>query len=145
MPRSHYIIISLGNNVIIHQSEVSRNTLTRNATTLKAKLFRGFSDRSRLSIVEALREGPLTVSAIGEKTGLSQSNVSNHLRCLADCDLVLSTPQGRYTLYQLSDPRVAALLALADELLHDVARGVYECTRYTVDDELKGGGDGTQD
>jgi ArsR family transcriptional regulator, cadmium/lead-responsive transcriptional repressor len=100
------------------------------ATALKAKLFRGFSDMSRLSILEALRDGPLTVSALGGKTGLSQSNVSNHLRCLSDCDLVVSTPQGRYTLYQLSDTRVGTLLALADELLSDVARGVYECTRY---------------
>ena len=100
------------------------------ATALKAKLFRGFSDMSRLSILEALRDGPCTVSALVEKTGLSQSNVSNHLRCLSDCDLVVSTPQGRYTLYQLSDTRVGSLLALADELLSDVARGVYECTRY---------------
>ena len=44
--------------------------------------------------------------------------------------MVVSTPQGRYTLYQLSDPRVGTLLSLADELLSDVARGVYECTRY---------------
>ncbi len=105
-------------------------TQTRSITALKAKLFRGFSDMSRLSILEALRDGPLTVGAIVEQTGLSQSNVSNHLRCLSDCDLVLSTPQGRYTLYQLSDPRVAELLALAEVLLHDVARGVYECMRY---------------
>src|SRR5436305_5644195 len=105
-------------------------THTRSATSLKARLFRGFSDTSRLSILEALRDGPLTVGAIVEKTGLSQSNVSNHLRCLSDCDLILSTPQWRYTLYQLSDPRVARLLGLAEELLRDVARGVYECTRY---------------
>lgn len=103
---------------------------TPHATALKAKLFRGFSDMSRLSILEVLRNGPLPVGSIVEKTGLSQSNVSNHLRCLSDCDLVVSTPQGRYTLYQLSDQRVAALLGLADELLSDVARGVYECTRY---------------
>lgn len=103
------------------------------ATALKAKLFRGFSDSSRLSILEALQDGPLTVGVIVEKTGLSQSNVSNHLRCLADCNLVISMPQGRFTLYQLSDTRVAALLGLAGELLRDVARGVYECTRYAVD------------
>jgi len=100
------------------------------AITLKAKLFRGFSDTSRLSILEALCDGPLTVGVIVEKTGLSQPNVSNHLRCLSDCGLVISTPQGRYTLYQLSDPRVGMLLSFADELLSDVARGVYECTRY---------------
>lgn len=100
------------------------------ATTLKAKLFRGFADTSRLSILEALRNGPRTVSAIVEQTGLSQSNVSNHLRCLADCDLVFATPQGRYTLYQLSDERIAEILQLAEDLLRQVAYGVYACTRY---------------
>ena len=99
-------------------------------TALKAKLFRGFSDTSRLAILEALRRGPLTVSALVETTGLGQSNVSNHLACLRDCGLVISLPQGRYTLYQLSDERVNTLLGLAEELLSDVARGVYECTRY---------------
>ena len=102
------------------------------ATTLKAKLFRGFSDPSRLSILEALRGGSLTVTDIAETTGLSQSNVSNHLGCLRDCGLVVSEQHGRYVHYQLSDKRVAALLRLADELLADVAKGVYACTRYTV-------------
>jgi DNA-binding transcriptional ArsR family regulator len=103
---------------------------THSLTALKAKLFRGFSDMSRLSILEALRDGPLTVSALVEKTGLSQPGVSNHLRCLSDCDLVVSSQYGRYTRYQLSDPRVARLLGLAEELLREVARGVYECTHY---------------
>ncbi len=99
-------------------------------TALKAKLFRGFSDMSRLAILEALRADSLTVSALVEKTGLRQSNISNHLACLRDCGLVVSVPQGRYTLYQLSDERVDRLLGLAEELLADVARGVYECTHY---------------
>ena len=107
-------------------------TLVTQLTALKAKLFRGFSDPSRLSILEALREGPLTVSAIVLETGLSQSNVSNHLRCLSDCDLVTAQPQGRYTVYQLRDERVATLLAVADELLSEVARSIYACTRYST-------------
>lgn len=105
-------------------------TYALQGTALKAKLFRGFADSSRLAILEALRGRPLTVSAIVEKTGLGQSNVSNHLACLRDCGLVTSVQQGRYTLYQLSDERVDSLLGLAEELLADVARGVYECTRY---------------
>lgn len=108
---------------------------TPQRTALKAKLFRGFADTSRLMILEALRDGPLTVGAIVEQTGLSQSNVSNHLACLRDCGLVTFSQQGRYTSYQLSDGRVDALLGMADELLADVARGVYECTRYEKKDE----------
>jgi DNA-binding transcriptional ArsR family regulator len=105
------------------------------AVTLKAKLFYGFSDMSRLSILEALREKPLNVGEIVERTGLSQSNVSNHLNCLRDCGLVAREQHGRYAVYQLSDPRVGALLEMADALLADVAKGIYECTRYQLPEE----------
>jgi len=92
------------------------------------------ADASRLSILDALRDDPLTVGEIVESTRLSQSNVSNHLACLRDCGLVSSAPEGRFVRYALSDKRVDRLLNLADELLADVAQSVYECTRYTVAD-----------
>ena len=99
---------------------------------LQAKLFRGFADPSRLSVLLALRGGPLTVSDIVAATGLSQSNASNHLACLRDCGLVVAEQEGRYVTYHLSDDRVGELLDLAETLLADVARGVYECTRYNI-------------
>jgi ArsR family transcriptional regulator, cadmium/lead-responsive transcriptional repressor len=105
---------------------------------IQAKLFRGFSDPSRLSILDVLHDGALTVSEIVKATGLSQSNVSNHLGCLRDCGLVFARQQGRFVYYELSDQRVGQLLNLADELLSDVAKGVYECTRYTVKDARNG-------
>ena len=102
------------------------------STDLQAKLFRGFGDPSRLGILNALRNGPLNVSEIVEMTGLSQPNVSNHLGCLRDCGLVVAKQEGRYVTYHLSDDRVGELLVLAESLLADVARGVYECTRYNL-------------
>jgi DNA-binding transcriptional ArsR family regulator len=110
--------------------------LTAETTQLnvKARLFRGFSDPSRLKILESLRGGAQTVGAIVECSGLSQSNVSNHLSCLRDCGLVTAEQRGRFVEYRLSDPRVNELLALAGSLLADVARGVYECTRYSVEE-----------
>jgi DNA-binding transcriptional ArsR family regulator len=109
------------------------------AVDLQAKLFRGLSDPSRLSILEALRDGPLTVSEIVEATDLSQPNASNHLGCLRDCGLVVAEQGGRYVTYHLSDDRVGELLALAEALLADVARGVYECTRYNLPRRKKHG------
>ncbi|RPI26869.1 MAG: ArsR family transcriptional regulator [Chloroflexota bacterium] len=106
------------------------------AMSLKSKLFRGFSDPSRLSILEALRAGPLTVTEIVEQTGLSQSNVSNHLGCLNDCGLVRRTQKGRYVFYDLRDERVDLLLHTADELLSEVAREIYECVRYDTQEKI---------
>ena len=80
----------------------------------------------------------MTVSEIVEETGLSQSNVSNHLGCLRDCGLVVAEQQGRFVHYELSDKRVGQLLRLADELLADVAKGVYECTRYNAKESKYG-------
>jgi DNA-binding transcriptional ArsR family regulator len=106
------------------------------ALMLKGKLFRGFAEPSRLAILEALRSRPACVSALVEATGLTQPNASNHLACLLDCGLVQREPRGRFVMYRLADPRVAELLALADELLTDVARGVYACPRYELDHAL---------
>lgn len=97
---------------------------------LTAKLFRGFSDTSRLAILQTLREGAMTVGEIVAETKLSQSNVSNHLACLRDCGLVTAEQDGRFVYYALSDKRVERFLNLADELLREVARGVYECVHY---------------
>lgn len=99
---------------------------------LQAKLFRGFSDPSRLAILETLRHGPLSVGEIVKATGLSQSNTSNHLRCLGDCGLVSAEQQGRFISYQLSDDKIEQLLHLADDLLADSARRLFECTSYNV-------------
>ncbi len=107
------------------------------AVDLQAKFFRGFADTSRLAILEAIREGPLTVGEIVTATGLSQSNASNHLGCLRDCGLVTARQEGRYVYYQLSDERVATLLRLADELLADAAQSVYACTRYNTPEQTE--------
>jgi DNA-binding transcriptional ArsR family regulator len=104
---------------------------------LKAKLFRGFSDLSRLKILEALLAEPRTVSQMVAQTGLSQSNVSNHLACLRDCGLVVARPEGRFVLYALSDERVRQVLTLGESLLADVARGVFECTHYEMPEDAE--------
>src|SRR3546814_20968089 len=51
---------------------------------LRAKLFRVLADPSRLSILNALRTGPLSVGVVVAMPGMSQSNASNHFRCLRE-------------------------------------------------------------
>ncbi len=101
-----------------------------NATELKAKLFRGFSDSSRLGILETLRKGPKMVSEIVEMTGLTQPNVSNHLGCLRECGLVRREQKGKSVHYELADKRIDQVMELGDVLVADLAKGFYDCTRY---------------
>ena len=104
---------------------------------LKAKLFRGFADTSRLCHFRGAACRAANVGEITAATGLSQSNISNHLSCLRDCGLVTSEQRSRYTYYRLADERIERLLRLAEEVLSDVAQGVYQCTRYTAPVELQ--------
>lgn len=97
---------------------------------LQAKLFAGFSDPSRLSILQALKDEPRNVGEIVQETGLSQPNTSNHLTCLHGCGLVTREKRGRSVYYRLADDRIATLLELASGILADNARGIYECTNY---------------
>ncbi len=97
---------------------------------VKAKLFRGLSDQSRLTILETLRDKPLTVTEIVERTGLTQPNVSNHLGCLKSCGLVVSAQSGRYVTYSLSSQTVENLLLIADGLLNECATRIDTCDHY---------------
>ena len=98
--------------------------------TLRAKLFRGFADPSRLAILEALRGGERTVSELVTATGLSQPNASSHLSCLKECGLVSARQEGRYVYYTLADPQIEDVLRGTEAILAKVAERIYDCTRY---------------
>src|SRR4051794_40101711 len=73
------------------------------STELRAALFHGFGDRSRLLILGALVSGERRVTDIIATTGLTQSNASTHLACLWDCGLVARERRGREVYYRLID------------------------------------------
>lgn len=100
------------------------------ATALKAKLFRGFADPTRLAILEALFEGERSVGEIAEAVEGNLANISAHLTCLAECGLLESEKRGKYVYYRLRERRVKDLMRIAEAILADVSRQIYECTRY---------------
>jgi len=98
--------------------------------TLKAKLFRGLGDSTRLSILELLHDGEKSASEIVRDTDHSQSNVSNHLSCLLDCGLVKNRREGKNIIYSLRNKKVSKILEESDAILSELARGIYECVNY---------------
>ena len=97
---------------------------------LRAKLFRGLGDLSRLRVLEALRDGPLSAGEVVGRTGLSQPNTSMHLACLAECGLVTWERDGKFVHYEIADKRVVKLLDQAEDLLLRVAALIEACPRY---------------
>jgi DNA-binding transcriptional ArsR family regulator len=82
-----------------------------------ADYFKVFSEPNRLAVLEALREGPLNVTAVVERTGLSQALVSKHLKLLTIAGVVHRRPEGSLVFYEVVDRSVFKLMAQAEKLL----------------------------
>lgn len=101
------------------------------ALTAAACLFHGFSDRSRLTIVQHLALGEHRVVDLTRHLGLAQSTVSRHLACLLDCGIVTVRPEGRASVYALAHPvPTMDLLRVAEQLLGLTGDAVTLCPRY---------------
>lgn len=99
------------------------------AALAAARMFRGFSDPTRVGILLQLLEGERRVADLVEAVGGSQSNVSGHLACLKSCGLVLDRPgERRQVFYRVASPQVADLLAAAERLLVANGDAIELCT-----------------
>ncbi len=94
---------------------------------LRERLFHGLGEASRLRILYALSDGPLSVTEIAESAELSQPNTSNHLACLVGCGLIVGERAGRYVRYRHANEQVSLLLSVADRITADPARSALDC------------------
>jgi DNA-binding transcriptional ArsR family regulator len=63
--------------------------------------FEILAEPARRTLLDLLREGPKAVGELTESSGLSQPNVSRHLRIMREAGLVQSRAVGRNRLYGL--------------------------------------------
>src|SRR6185369_7910269 len=69
------------------------------------RMFRAFSDRTRLRILHLLRDGELCVCDLVETIGVPQPKVSRHLAYLRRAGLVLARKEGLWSYYKLAPAR----------------------------------------
>ncbi|AQP49141.1 MAG: metalloregulator ArsR/SmtB family transcription factor [Propionicimonas sp.] len=79
------------------------------------RLGRAMADPTRSRILLQLLEAPGYPARLSESLGLTRTNVSNHLACLRGCGLVVATPEGRQTRYEIADPHLTRALELLVE------------------------------
>lgn len=106
---------------------------------LAARLFRGFADPTRVSVLLALADGERRVTDLVSIVGGSQSNVSAHLACLKECGLVVDRPaERRQVFYRLAGPEVVDLLQAAEQLLQARGEAIELCSHPMMRDQPGG-------
>ncbi len=76
------------------------------------RLGRAMADPTRSRILLQLLESPGYPARLSETLSLTRTNVSNHLACLRGCGIVVATPEGRQTRYEIADPHLIRAIAL---------------------------------
>ena len=70
---------------------------------LIAQRFRLLSEPTRIKLLDALRDGPATVTELQESTGASQQNVSKHLGMLVESGMVRRVKEGTRAYFSIAD------------------------------------------
>lgn len=86
---------------------------------LHSEMCKTISNPKRQAILDSLRDGELTVNEIAEKTGIAQTNISQHLSPLKDKGVVILRRQGNNSFYSISNKKIIEAYDLISEVLKD--------------------------
>jgi DNA-binding transcriptional ArsR family regulator len=75
------------------------------------RLGRAMADSTRSRILLRLLDEPGYPAELARDLDLTRSNVSNHLACLRGCGIVVATPEGRQTRYEIADGHLTRALS----------------------------------
>ena len=73
-----------------------------------AAVFAALGDETRLGLVSRLSdEGPLSIAKLTSGFDITRQGITKHLRVMEDAGLVRATQQGRESIWQLEQKRLA--------------------------------------
>lgn len=98
--------------------ECFRSPVPNTLESIKAEFFKALGHPARIRILNALRDGELSVGQLQEALGLEQSVVSQQLGVLRSKGLLESRRSGTSVFYSVADERVFRLL--------DTARAMFD-------------------
>ena len=90
----------------------------------KADFFKALAHPLRISILDALREGAMTVNEISQRFDVEQANASQQLAVLRNRNIVVTRKDGANVYYALSDKSIFKLLDAAKEIFNNHLVGV---------------------
>lgn len=90
----------------------------------KADFFRALAHPLRISMLDALRDGELTVNEISKLFEVEPANASQQLAVLRNQNIVVSRKEGANVYYSVSDKSIFKLLDAAKEIFNNHLVGV---------------------
>jgi DNA-binding transcriptional ArsR family regulator len=88
------LLVDLPGVVVIGVRTDITGAHARARTEALARRLKALSDPTRLAILDALRNGPRTITEVAAAFSLAQPTVSNHVKILRDAGLVIDERQG---------------------------------------------------
>jgi DNA-binding transcriptional ArsR family regulator len=79
---------------------------------LIAQRFRVIAEPMRIRLLDALRDGPMTINELTEALGASQQNVSKHIGVLAQAGIVAREKDGNRVRCSIADETIFELCEL---------------------------------
>ena len=104
------------------RQRIAREMKPKKMFLLLAETFQALGDSSRIQIVWTLSQGELCVNDIAEILGMSQPQVSHHLRMLRNLHLVKKRKDGRTSYYSLDDEHIDCILRSGIEHVDDLMK-----------------------
>ncbi|MBN1376976.1 winged helix-turn-helix transcriptional regulator [Candidatus Woesearchaeota archaeon] len=77
--------------------------------------FMNFANKTKLDIILALKEKPLSVNEISEKINEEQSKVSHNLKALKTCHILDMERKGKKRIYSLNKETALAILNIVEK------------------------------
>ena len=115
------LLVDLPGVVVVGVRTDTTGAQARARTEALARRLKAISDPTRLAMLDALRNGPRTVTEIAVAFGLAQPTVSNHVKVLRDAGLVTDVREGTRRHLVVEHDEVEELLANLHGVLSDRA------------------------
>ncbi len=93
-------------------------------SNFKAEFFKALAHPLRISILDALREGELTVNEISQRFDVEPANASQQLAVLRNRNIVMARKDGANVYYSVSDKSIFKLLDVTKEIFSHHLVGV---------------------
>jgi ArsR family transcriptional regulator len=93
-------------------------------SSFKAEFFKALAHPLRILILDALRDGELTVNEISQRFDVEPANASQQLAVLRTRNMVVARKEGSNVYYSVSDKTVFKLLDVARDIFNNHLIGV---------------------